>query len=135
MLPSNILQRPSTGPSWADFPGLASLRLDRADFHALMRQGFVSQERRGQGTRYKLRFRNGGQQRVRCIRDREQAESVQAELDILRQDRDARRRLAALRRSVTPLLRRARQSLEPYIEKQGFRFHGHQPRRRRTIST
>src|SRR5687767_5045997 len=89
----------------SDFPTLASLRLDCEDIAAITDQGFVSKERRGERTYYRLRFRRCGRQQVRYIGGAARAQTVQTELDTLQRDLKLRRRVAMLPAAVTSALR------------------------------
>ena len=115
----------------SDFPNLSRLRLSESDIQDLAQQGFVAAEQRQQRTHFKLRFRSGGQQRVRYIGGAEQAKAVQAELDVLQREVQLRRRLARLRRAAALVLRRGKRQLEPLLGARGFYFHGRAPRQRR----
>jgi hypothetical protein len=114
----------------ADFPALRALRLDDEDVDALARQGFLAVERRRERRYLKLRYRRGGRQQVRYV-GLEQAQAVQAELDVLQSDVRMRRRLAVLCRASAWRLRNAKNTLKPLFEQQGFRFHGDAIRKRR----
>jgi hypothetical protein len=115
----------------ADFPILASLRLDSEDIAAIADQGFISKDHRGNRTYDKLRFRRDGRQRVRYIGDAARASAVEEELKILQRPLQLRRRMAELTRSVTGELRTAREKLQPLAESQGYCYHGHALRKRR----
>jgi hypothetical protein len=113
------------------FPALAGLRLDSDDIAAIVEQGFISPDRRGDRTYYKLRFRRHGRQRVCYIGGASRAMAVEAELKVLQRQLQIRRHLAVLTRSVTDALRAARENLQPLVKMKGYYFHGHAPRKHR----
>jgi hypothetical protein len=117
--------------SLADFPILASLRLDGEDIAAIAEQGFISQDRRGDRIYHKLRFRRHGRQRVRYLGDAARAIAVEDELKVLQRQLQRRRRIAVLASSVTGALRTAREKLQPLVESHGYYYHGHALRKRR----
>jgi len=120
--------------SAANYPILASLGLASEDIAAIADQGFISPDRRGDRTYFKLRFRRNGRQRVRYIGGAARAIAVAAELKALQGDLQLRRRMAVLTRSVTSALRTAREKLQPLAESHGYYFHGHALRRRRNTT-
>jgi hypothetical protein len=106
------------------------------DLAALRRQGFVTAERRGNRTYFKLRFRRGRQQMVRYIgSDPDKAEAVQRELDHLQEERKTELELSRLTEKVKKMLRESKQVLAPLLAEEGFGFHGHQIRRRQPRRT
>jgi hypothetical protein len=128
--------RPSIGQSgtrWriADFPALRALRLDDQDLVSLARQGFLAVERRRERRYVKLRYRRDGRQCVRYVGGPDQAQAVQAALDTLQSHVRMRRRLTALCQAAARSLRNAKNTLEPFLVQQGFRFHGDAIRKRR----
>lgn len=106
------------------------------DLAALGRQGFVTAERRGNRTYFKLRFRRDRQQIVRYIGcDPDKAEAVQRELDHLQEDRKKELELARLTEKAKKMLRESKRVLAPLLAEEGFAFHGRQIRRRRPRRT
>jgi hypothetical protein len=123
-----------------DFPGLASLRLNASDWTRLRRQGFVASEMRANTTVFKLRFRRaGGRQVVRSIgASAERAAVVVAELARLQASRNSDRELAMIENLVREQCRRAKQSIEPFVLANNWKFHGRtvrRPRLRKNIDT
>ena len=117
---------------FAEFPALAALRLRVGDLEELAEQGFVCEERRGNRTYYKLRFRRAGKQIVRYGADR--AAIVEAELAMLQTDTKVMRELNAKVKFANKLIREAKQAIEPVLKANGFVFHGlaiRLPRRRK----
>ncbi|MBC8875702.1 MAG: hypothetical protein H8E44_40260 [Planctomycetes bacterium] len=103
-----------------------------ADLAALRLQGFVTAERRGNRTCFKLRFRRGRQQIVRYIGSNpDKAEAVQRELDHLQEERKTELELSRLTKKAKKILRESKRVLVPLLAKEGFAFHGRQIRRRR----
>ena len=100
---------------------------------ALALQGFVSAEPRPSGrTSYKLRWRQGGRQRVRYLgSDAATAERVRAGLAALQAPRDNRRELARLLAGAAAGLARARDGLAAAVGGHGFHFHGYTLRQAR----
>lgn len=117
--------------------GLAHLRLSPADLAALARQGFVTAERRGRRTYYKLRFRRGGRQQVRYLgSDPARAAAVERALDQLQQARRHELELPRLTAAARRTMRESKQTLAPLLEAEGLRFHGYairRPRRERSV--
>lgn len=135
-MPNSEIRQPAVATAMSDqFPELSQLRLDALEIESLKVQGHVSVERRGEKTYSKLRFRRGGKQQVRYIGDGARAEAVRNELVVLQQDVRLRRDVAVLTRRVTCKLRDIRQRLAPLLEEEGFYYHGHALRKRRTITT
>lgn len=119
----------------AEFPALASLRLEAGDLEELAVQGFVGQEKRGDRTYYKLRFRRGGKQVVRYVGGADRAAIVSKEIAILQADTKLMRELKAKVRIANQLIRETKQSMEPLLEANGLVFHGlaiRRPRRRQS---
>jgi hypothetical protein len=135
-MPNPVIdQRTGTPLPSHQFPELSQLRLNASEIESLALQGHVSVERRGEKTYSKLRFRDGGKQRVRYIGDSARADAVRNELVVLQQEVQLRRDVAKLARRVTCTLRDIRQRLQPLFEEEGFYYHGHALRKRRTITT
>jgi hypothetical protein len=107
-------------------------RLTRGDeeLSALARQGFLRREQRGKKTIFRLRFRLHGRQYVRYV-SREDAEALEAELEVLQSLVRARRRLARLAALTRQALRHRKLALAPLLDERGLRFHGHHIRGRR----
>jgi hypothetical protein len=120
---------PASPDPWA---ALAA-RLGPAAVAALARQGFVSAETRTSGaTTYKLRWRDGGRQRVAYLgSDPAAAAAVRAGLAALQGPRDARRELARLMARARKELASLKRSLEPAMAARGYRYHGYTARRPR----
>ena len=115
----------------ADYPVLARLGLEVDDLAELARQGFVSSERRPQGTRYKLRFRRRGQQVVRFVREPAEAALLEQELAKLQSRHRLAREWKTLDRLARRELRDSQDRLASLIERHGFKFHGRALRRPR----
>ena len=81
----------------ADFPALEALGFTDRDLILLACQGFLSVERRGARTYFKLRYRRGGQQQVKYVRSANRA-AVQDQLETLQWLVRTRRELAELAR-------------------------------------
>lgn len=113
------------------YPALAQLRLGPADWQALMQQGFVSAESRGDRRYWKLRFRRGGRQQVRYVGGEDLACRVQQELDQLQQARQARRQLQQINKLAKRYLREAKQASESSLQAHGYQFHGFSLRKAR----
>ena len=96
---------------------LEDLELEPEERVALQRQGFVSVEKRANGSSYfKLRFRVGGDQRVRGLGNNlEVAEQVQRQLDELQAGRRRDKELARLTRAARQLLRSTKSRLAPLL--------------------
>jgi hypothetical protein len=112
---------------------IPALGLSEEELAALAGQGFVSAAaRRGGTVYYKLRFRCGGKQRVRCLgTDAALAARVRQEL-LQRQRRSGLdRELARQSRAARSLLRQLKARLDAYLQQEGFRFHGRAVRQRR----
>jgi hypothetical protein len=111
---------------------LGDLGLSPAHDHDLSRQGFIAQERRGNRSYFKLRFRSGNQQIVRSLgTDAQLARAIARELRQLQSARRAELRLRRLVAEARRLLRRTTQTLKPLLEERGFRLHGRAIRRRK----
>ena len=126
------------GNRLAEFPALASLRLTADELEELANQGFVSEERRGHRTYYKLRFRCGGKQVVRYIGSADRAAIVNEELSILQTESKIMGDLKATVRLANRMLREAKRTMEPVLNANGFVFHGlaiRRPRRRQNAIT
>lgn len=95
-----------------------------ADFEELANQGFVSKERRGSRTYFKLRFRCAGRQAVRYIGNADRAETVKAELELLQAESKLNRELKAKVKIANEMLREAKRLMEPVLTENGFVFHG-----------
>ena len=118
----------------ANFPVLGTLGLTATDLTELRHQGFVSRERRGKRTYYKLRFRSGGGQAVRYVGDAERAAAVRRELSVLQRTSRLRKELKSQAKVASRALRTAKKSLEPILNAHGRAFHGlaiRKPRRPR----
>jgi hypothetical protein len=122
-------RKPGAAPAdaWSD------LGLGDDELAALRRQGFVSQEvRRANKTVYKLRFRMGGRQRVKCLgADPLRAAAIAQALAELQQKRRTTLKLRRLQRDAARAIRRTKIQLEPHLIERGFRFHGLAIRRTR----
>ncbi len=124
---------PAVGHAAAETPCLAQLRLTSDDLAALCRQGFVTAERRGNCTYFKLRFRRDRQQVVRYVGcDPDRAAAVQQELNILQDERKKELELSRLTDAAKRMLRQSKRALTPVLAEEGFAFHGYQIRRRRS---
>ena len=109
----------------AGFPIIASLGLDETELAALSCQGFVSSERRGGRTYYKVRYRRNRRQCVKYLgRDPEKAAAVRHELAQLQADAHRWRRLSRLERETRRALRAAKRQLRPLLNGTGWEFHG-----------
>lgn len=115
----------------ADYPALASLRLNDTDLDELSHQGFIRQDKRGDRGYYKLRFRRRGKQVVRYIGNAERAAAVESELAGLQSEAAARRELRAVVRVANKMLRDSKTQLEPILAFHGLVFHGLSIRRAR----
>ena len=109
----------------AEFPALAALRLTAGDLEALAVQGFVGEERRGNRTYYKLRFRRAGKQVVRYVGGADRAAIVKEELA----HAPGRNKGHATTQSqeskiANKMIREAKQTMEPVLKANGFVFHG-----------
>ena len=108
------------------------------DLGDLADQGFVCEERRGDRTYYKLRFRRSGKQVVRYIGGADRASIVKQELSILQAESKIMRELTAKVRIVNKMIREAKQTMEPVLKANGFVFHGlaiRRPRRQQNSTT
>jgi hypothetical protein len=112
---------------------LARLGLGAEELAALAKQGSICAEHRHGGrVRYKLYFRVGTRQRVRCLgRALPFVERVRAELAQLQQRARLRQELGHLVRAAKHKLRATKRQLEPLLEDAGFTFHGLAVRRPR----
>lgn len=112
-------------PTEAD-SALATLGLSDDELAALAEQGFVCAEVRGRKrVRYKLRFRVGRKQHVRCLGTASDfVDRVRAEVAQLQQRTRSYQELGHLMRAAIRQLRAAKQQLEPLLKKVGFSFHG-----------
>ena len=122
---------PVDGSAPQSFPALRQLGLADADLAVLQRQGFVAAEGR-KPTRYKLRYRRDGRQRIRYLGS--QAEFVAQVRRELSQLQSPMRQARALRRSLrtaSRALRKAKRSLLPVLAATGHAYHGLIIRRRR----
>lgn len=108
----------------SQWPHLAALRLDDGDYDLLRRQGFVATESRGQKSYFKLRFRRDGRQVVRYIGDHYQANAVAQELSQLQRGRQLQQELRKFQQDFDRLMREAKCAIAPFIEAEGFKFHG-----------
>ena len=108
-------------------------RLGPAVLPALARQGFVSAEVRPSGAlTYKLRWREGGKQRVVYLGSEPAvAEAVRAGLAALQAPRDARRELARLMGRARKELALLKRTIGPAMAARGYRYHGYTARRTR----
>ena len=95
------------------------------------RQGFLAQEfRQGRGPYYKLRWRQGGRQRVLYLgRDPARAERVRALLEHLQRPLRLARQLARLLQETRKHLHKAKSLLESQAQTQGLHYHGYSARR------
>jgi hypothetical protein len=112
------------------FPLLNRLTLSDEELVVLTRQGFITSERRGRKTLFRLRYRVHGRQRVRYVSPRD-ASALEAELGKLQKRVRARRRLNVLAALARQVLRQRRSTLAPLLESRGCHFHGYQVRRYR----
>jgi hypothetical protein len=118
-------------------PGaLAELGLRPADLDALAKRGFVAADSRPsragppRGPYYKLRWREGGRQRVRYLgTDPARAEAVRDALAELHRPARLARGLARLLAEARQRLRRVRRALQPHLAARGLRLHGYAARR------
>lgn len=111
-----------------EYPTLRSLGLTSDALEVLAQRGTLVVERRGEHRIVKLRFRQGGRHRARCIGDHAVAQ-VAEELVRLRTPLVQLRRLRQLGREVSRELRTRRAALEPLLAINGFHFHGRTIRR------
>jgi hypothetical protein len=100
---------------------------------ALSQQGFISQyldsKRR---ISFKLRFRCGGRQRVRCLGSNLAfVEKVQGELERLQLECQMARQLIWETKNARRLLRESKSALQDMLGAAGFHFHGYGVRRSR----
>jgi len=100
------------------------LDLTADDFKQLAQQGFVSPERRGKRTYFKLRLRRDGKQLVRYLGDALRAASVQDELNRLQQQHKLMQGLKSQGKLAKRMLRDSKQQLQPLLEAKGLAFHG-----------
>ena len=117
----------------AEFPAIAALRLTAGDLEELADQGFVGEERRGDRTYYKLRFRRAGKQVVRYVGGADRAALVKEELGILQAETKVMQQLKARAKIANKMIREAKRTMEPVLKANGFVFHGlaiRRPRRR-----
>ena len=112
---------------------LASLGFSAEELAALAKQGFVCAEPCGFGRmRYKLRFRLGTRQHVRCLgRDSQFVERVRSELAQVQVPTRLQQELGRLVQVAKHKLRATKRQLEPLLESTGFVFHGMAVRRPR----
>jgi hypothetical protein len=115
-----------------DFPILSRIVRREEEFVALARQGFIRAEKRRKKTIWRLRYRFGGRQRVRYVSPRD-VEALEAELSELQSRIRARRRLTRLSEQARQALRHRRSTIAPLLEASGYKFHGNQIRRRRSV--
>ena len=108
----------------ADYPGLASLRLNDTDLAELSQQGFICREKRDGRIYHKLRFRRRGKQAVRYIGNPGRAAAVERELLDLQTETATRRELNAVVKVANKMLRDSKTQLEPILASHGFAFHG-----------
>ena len=130
----NSSDRQVGGRWWQDFPALAELRLEWRDLELLTRQGFVATEDRNGRKQFKLRFRRGGKQVVRCIGNAAAAERVRIEIERLQRSRHAQLDLDRTAREAARLVRKSKTELAAILEARGFHFHGLTIRRRINFS-
>jgi hypothetical protein len=111
---------------------LDDLNLNDSERAMLRRNGHVSSEKHRGRTRYKLRFRDGGQQKVRSLGyDAQIADAIQNELAEWQSVRHTTLKSRCLATQVTDLLRSNKRELLPYVLAAGYRYHGRSIRRRR----
>jgi len=112
---------------------LAGLKLETRELQALRHQGFVSRERRGSCSVYRLRFRVDGRQVTRYVgTDVENAAEVQQSLAEWQAERSLDLELGRLAREAGRKLTRAKQQLTEQLASRGFGFHGLNVRRARS---
>jgi len=111
--------------------GLAGLQLSAPDLQALACQGFVAAEfRQGRGPYYKLRWRQGGQQRTRYLGcDPARIAQVRAALEVLQRPHLLARQAARLLGEARQRLHKVKLLLAPHAESCGLRYHGYTLRR------
>lgn len=91
----------------------------------LAQQGFVAKEPRGNRMRYKLRFRVGGEQRVRCLgSDPARAEQVRLAVESLQAPRQQQLALGAACKDTRRAVRASLRVLGPLLESAGYHLHG-----------
>lgn len=127
---------PSEVTDTANSPHLALLNLTPAEQNALASQGFVAAEyRRGSGPYFKLRFRLQGRQVVRYLGvNPEFAKRVEKEVAELQRPRRQEQQVRRLNDEAHRQLRHWKQTLEPFVTKQGYHFHGFALRKARRPS-
>ena len=101
----------------------------------MARQGFVTEEKRGDRRYYKLRFRSGGKQIVRYVGDAERAAAVAQELSTVQSELKSMRELKAITKIANRALRESKMVLEPLLKASGLVFHGFAIRRPRQRSS
>ena len=85
-------------------------------------------------TRDKLRYRDGGRQRVRILRDGAQAAELTEELELLHSGVRLKRKVSSLRQRCRMQLKMHKRVLALAIEQTGFHLHGLAIRQRRAQS-
>lgn len=123
---------PAQGPQEESL--LRGLRLTADDLETLRRRGSVHLERRGKQIIGKLRFRRQGRQYVRYLGGEDTARRFQEELTRWQAASRKARQLVGLAKAARAALRASKQTLAPYLEPNGYRFHGLAMRRRRDAS-
>jgi hypothetical protein len=112
---------------------LAGLKLETRELQALRHQGFVSRERRGSCSVYRLRFRVDGRQVTRYVgTDAEKAAEVQQSLAEWQAKRCRDLELGRLAREAGRELKRAKRQLTGPLARRGFEFHGLRVRQARS---
>jgi hypothetical protein len=123
-------QVPDTIFSACDYPALVSLGLREEELNALVRQGFLSAEKRRDATYYKLRFRVDGHQQVRYVKS-ELVPTIRNELTRLQTFSRCRRELRELQRASVERFKQMKAQLDAVLEGKGFRRHGYAFRKTR----
>jgi hypothetical protein len=134
-LPSIVQNQTSAAALTGDAHGSVLLRLELtpAQRQSLARQGCITQERRGARKQvFKLRLRHEGQVIVRYLTTNpEVAERARQELQQLQRNNRASRALRRIAARARRILRRIKTQSAPYLQAEGFVYHGYQLRRPR----
>jgi hypothetical protein len=116
--------------SVGQFPALSALWLTTQELQQLSRQGGIRQERRGEKTIWKLRYRCDGRQHVKYI-PIQQLDVVRAELSALQSLTRLRRALKQCTQRAKLYLKKTKAEVEALTENSDYYFHGFEIRRSR----
>lgn len=115
---------------------IAELKLSVVNLQALARQSFVASQRRGRRMTYKLRYRVGGVQQVRCLgSDPVRAAEILAALEAWQAPRRTQQALRTIVAAGRALRRSIRPRLAEHVARAGYKFHGRRLRRPRSADS